>query len=265
MSSHKPSPAGRVVARARNRAGAYAVESALRTIFGLVFLSALAGFGWGMWQEVERDPGKYASARTTTDIYRVADLSARAAVLLANLQGERPHTTHKFHAEETDDDDNTINSPAASVPNLREPAPADPVLEPTDPFGLAGPDPTDIEEPLPEPTLDAPPPVPPPAKPARLPAGPKLSRSTNDLLRRANAIYDKGYEYHEMSAPEAPHATRDKARKAAIKYFDEALKLYRAALDRDLPDDVRKGIQFRITQIQRFLFWARKFSAPTRR
>ena len=264
MSSYKPSRTGRVVARVRKRASARSVAGSLRTIFGLMFLSAIVGFVWGMWQEVEQAPGKYASARTTTEIYRVADLSARAAVLIASLQGEWSHTVHKFLVDEPADDE-PIDSPTASVPHLRDPAPTYPVREPSEPPDLTGPDPAYDEEPLPEPTLADPRPEPTAPGPATPPARSKLSRATSDFLRRAHKVYDKGYKYHEMSGPDAPPATRDKARKAAIKYFDEALKLYRAALERDLPDDVRKGIRLRVTQIQRFLYWARKFSLPTRK
>ena len=236
------------------------MRRAMLTVAALMFLAGAAGLVHGMWAEVAAARETYAGLKLGNSATFPARWSVKAAAFFVGLQTEKP----------TPADNTGILPPEDAGP---EPAPRDtnpkhgkPVdRRPSDDpkhRHTFEPDPVDPEPKDPPPIDTAPhktdPPKLPDKGPKPLPTGLALDKRTNALLDKAHKVFDTAWKHHLKSRPSAPARGRNAATKKAIKYFNEAKKLYQAALKRKIPADLRRKIERRLVDLNGRLYWSYK-------
>jgi hypothetical protein len=257
------------VRKVRRRTRAQTVRRSLRVVFSLLFLAAAAGFGLGIWQEVESAPERYGRVEPETDSPFFRVLAIKAARLAAALQEENPDRRAVWDIAGADDQPGTGGriSPPDRIPpaNSRTPRgtavrkPEVPDFEPdlTGPPGpgdVPGP-PEDLPEPPPDlkpPSISQPPTLP------RLPRPKSDDARTRELLGKAHEAYDTAWKWYLKSRPEAPAGGRDAAGRQAIRYLKEARKHYHAVLERPISAHLKKRVEDRVVQINAMLYWTYK-------
>jgi len=283
MAEDEPAAASSATAAAWRRARLRSVRAALRIIFALLFLAALAGFGLGMWREVAASPSKHAAANMRGGKTLLEKWAVVASAKILDLQHfERPHAPAPEPQPGLPEPPATALRPAPApnpippvAPNAAPPAPnellpPEPQLDVPEPDVAlpeepkpAEPPPHEPEPPLPVPQTPKLPVQPAPPKPVieevPAPEYPGVDAATVELLRKADAEYRIAVKYNDLAQPTAPQRGRDAARDNAIKHLSLARDLYQAALKRKLPGNLKTSIEERHREVQQMLYWANKF------
>ena len=254
MSEHEQASFSPVVKEARGQGRLCSVGSTMRAVFGLTLLAALCGFVWGLWEEVAGAPTEYASRKLADEMGPLQQWAVKAGKLIASLQGgeQEPEPTHAAAPEAPELE--PLQLPEWEPTGPIEPPPDDRAEEPSESLGP--------EAHRPQPMRTDPVKPPPRRRTVRWARG--LDPKADELLDKALAAHETAWKYYNKSGPDAPAAGRDAATKQAIIHLKRARDLYRALLERKLPDDVRKVLEGRVTQVQRALYWCTKFSGVKR-
>ncbi len=226
-----------MVRKSSPRVRGSASSSALFVICVLALLVGVGGFAWGMWEEVGAAPRKYAALNPESDMTRVKKWSVFASSFILKLQNK------KLPWEDVGVSDNVTSPPDDShvTPEPKEPSRHESPTADTHPKKS---EPTSRK-------VDHP-------KPVR--REPKLSPGIRDLVHQADKAWETGCKYHQKAQPNAPARGRAAALKKAIKYLRQAQKLYHTVLQHKPPKATYEQVEQRLTDVQRRLFWAYKFS-----
>ena len=269
--SPTPPPAESVLAAARRRARGRRVRTALLVIVALMFLAGGAGFAWGMWEEVARDPGLYAALETDVSMPALTRWSVGAASRLARMQIERaarrrqsrrnadptarsmcPSTNDRTPCGDADDA-GTWRPPHPGAVNEREIE--GPALVIDDPVHDPG-DLTDPKHPNNQtPTTGN-------GNPAKDPVWPKR---TDRLRQKAQDAYRLADKYLKKGGPSAPASGRDAALRNALQHLKRARDLYTELDKRTADPKAKRAISLRIMDINRCIFWANRHRGVRRR
>jgi len=259
-----------VVRRTRRRMKFQTVAAGLRVVFAFLLLSALGGFGYGMWEEVAVTPERYATREFEGGAAYLEHWSVKTGRLIAAAQG-------------VDVDLGLFRDDLAKVeepgPPIRpEPErldrtkpPADPVEPKPDPRPV---DPLDLLKKYPDPPPErkpgppSRPPVRPEPRPRPTPPNrrPGMDAKTAELLRKAREARRIGLKHYENAGPDAPsRKIRIDATILTLKYLKPAQLYYQAALKRKMGKRDRDSVGAELAGIQRRIFWCHKFLPVGRR
>ena len=224
----------------------------LGVVFTFLLLAAAAGFGYGMWEEVDVAPMKYAEQTSEKDAAALELWSVETGKWIAAVQGyeAKPPPGELAMAERPD-------PPSQPKPELRDTSrprqtPVEPDPKPRNPGG------TDVKPTLtPKPRTD-PVVIRRPITPKRR-TNPRTIPIASGPLKKARAERAIALKYYKKAAPTAPSRGRIPAAKLTLKHLKRAQGLYDIALKGKLSKVNRQRANAELTEIQRLMFWCHKF------
>ncbi len=245
------------------------VWSTLRAVFGFALLAALAGFVFGMWEEVAVARERYVGRELVGDYADPEHWSIRAGRVMGAFQGwlqdslgpEEPITRRRDGVGSPPNDPENPKEPVDPLDLLKEyPKPIPP--EP-------GPPPAPRPEPKPEPKAGPRPEPRPGPKPEPKPPGlkvpPGMSVKTAQLLAKARAARDVAMKYYVKASPKADPRGRAAANRETLKYLKIAQRYYQETLKGKMTKYHHKRVTAELVAVQRRMYWCGKFQSGRRR